>query len=184
MLYAVCFTMLFNVSYCNVLRRFWRQIASFQEGEILSFLIFRFKLLKNRYKIFTGNHDRILRKSIKKLVPSGSQIIKKQSKMGSRRDLGPSGGPSRSPGGLGVDFWLILLSILGSILELKFIKIIKNRFGRILRAQNNWTCSWMASNIDFQLILESFWSLFEVFFVGGIDCSQEGVSCVVVSRNI
>ena len=122
MLYAVCFTMLFNVSYCNVLRRFWRQIASFQEGEILSFLIFRFKLLKNRYKIFTGNHDRILRKSIKKSVPSGSKIIKNQSKMGSRRDLGPSGGPSERPGVLGIDFWSISGSISEGILELKLTK--------------------------------------------------------------
>ena len=125
MLYAVCLTMLFNVSYCNVLRRFWRQIATFQAGEILSFLIFRFKLLKNRYKHFTGNHDRILRTSIKKSVPSGSKIIENQSKMGSRRDLGPSGGPSRIPGGLGVDFWLIFGLILGSILELKLAKIKK-----------------------------------------------------------
>ena len=134
MLYAVCFTMLFNVSYCNVLRRFWRQIASFQEGEILPFLIFRFTLLKNRYKIFTGNHDRILRKSIKKSVPSGSKLIKNQSKMGSRRVLGPSGGPSRSPGGLGVDFWSIFWSILGSILELKFIKIIEKSIWNDLKS--------------------------------------------------
>ena len=125
MLYAVCLTMLFNVSYCNVLRRFWRQIATFQEGEILSFLIFRFKLFFNCYKILTGNHDRILRKSIKNQSQIVSKIMKNPSQMGSRRDLGPSRGPSRSPGGLGVDFWLIFWSILGSILELKFIKIIK-----------------------------------------------------------
>ena len=100
MLYAVCFTMLFNVSYCNVLRRFWRQIASFQEGEILSFLIFRFKLLKNRYKIFTGNHDRILRKSIK----NQSQVDPKSLKIT----------PKWGPGGILGRPWALLGAQEGS----------------------------------------------------------------------
>ena len=80
MLYAVCFTMLFNVSYCNVPRRFWRQTASFEEGETLSFFICRFKLFLNCYKILTGNHDRILRKSIKnqsKMYPKSLKISPK-----------------------------------------------------------------------------------------------------------
>ena len=54
-----------------------------------------------------------------------SKIIENQFKIGSRRDLGPSGGPSEGPGGLGIDFSLILGSILGPILELKLKKIVK-----------------------------------------------------------
>ena len=80
MLYVVCFTLSFNVSYCNVLRRFWRQIACFEEGETLSFFIFRFKLFLNCYKILTGNHNRILRKSIKnqsKMYPKSLKISPK-----------------------------------------------------------------------------------------------------------
>ena len=80
------------------------KLRPFKRGKFCHFLFFDSNCKKNRYKIFTGNHDRILRKSIKKSVPSGSKIIKNQSKMGSRRDLGPSGGPSEGPGGLGIDF--------------------------------------------------------------------------------
>ena len=50
MLYAVCSTMILNVSYCNVLRRFGRQIASFRKGETLSFLI------QTQTETFNGNH--------------------------------------------------------------------------------------------------------------------------------
>ena len=32
------------------------------------------------------------------------KIITNQFKMGARRDLGPLGGPSERPGGLGIDF--------------------------------------------------------------------------------
>ena len=54
--------------------------ASFEEGETLSFFIFRFKLFLNCYKILTGNHDRILRKPKKhqsKMYPKSSKISPK-----------------------------------------------------------------------------------------------------------
>ena len=67
------------------------KLRPFKRGKFCHFFFFDSNCKKNRYKIFTGIHNRILRKSIKKSVPSGSKIIKNQSKMGSRRDLGPSG---------------------------------------------------------------------------------------------
>ena len=59
------------------------------------------------------------------LLQNLTKIIESQSKMESWRDLGPSGGPSERPGGLGIDFLLILGSISEGILELKFMKIVK-----------------------------------------------------------
>ena len=86
--------------------------------------------------------------------------------MESWRDLGPSRGPSERPGGLGIDFWLIWGTISGGILELKFMKIVKNRFGRRQSAPKNGTRVWMASNIDFSSISDPFWTYFwKVFWI-------------------
>ena len=50
------------------------------------------------------NCSKIVMKIMRELFQNLTEIIKSQSKMESWRDLGPSGGPSERPGGLGIDF--------------------------------------------------------------------------------
>ena len=63
MLYDVCSTMLMNVSYWGVIRRFGRQIASFEKGEAMSFYILSIQI---KIETFNENHAKIMSKSIKK----------------------------------------------------------------------------------------------------------------------
>ena len=101
MLYAVCFTMLFNVSYCNVLRRFWRQIASFQEGEILSFLIFFFLFVNKIARKFSLE---ILTEFSENLLKNQSQVDPKSLKIS----------PKWGPGGILGRPWALLGAQEGS----------------------------------------------------------------------
>ena len=86
--------------------------------------------------------------------------------MGSRRDLGPSRGPSERPGGLGIDFGSIWGSISGPILELKFIKIIKKSI---------WTASKRPKKLNTLLdgfqhrLLIDFGTILDLFLEGFLD---------------
>ena len=58
-------------------------------------------------------------------------------------------------------FFIDLGLHFGSLLEPCWAqKPSRNRFGAIPRAPKDWTRSWMASNIDFWLILDPFWTYF------------------------
>ena len=80
--------------------------------------------------------------------------------MESWRDLGPSRGPSERPGGLGIDFLLILGSISEGILELKFMKILKKKdFGCVKPPQiTEHAFGWLPT-----LAFDRFWIHFTSF---------------------
>ena len=116
------------------------------------------KLLKHRFKIVT--------EIIPEFCQNLAKIIKIQSKMESWRDLGPSRGPSERPGGLGIDFWLILGSISGGILELKFMKIVKKSIWEASkRPQKRNT---LLDGFQHRLLID-FWPILELFLEGFLD---------------
>ena len=99
--------------------------------------------------------------------------------MGSRRDLWPSGGPSERPGGLGIDFWLILVTILGPIWEVKCIKIIKKinlEWFKELKIIGH-ALEWLPTSI-----FSWFWSHFGVFLRWFFECFLNVVTtCTLTS---
>ena len=93
--------------------------------------------------------------------------------MWSQRVLGPSGGPSERPGGLGIDVWSIWGSILGPIWEVVVIKIVRKSILRatksfkVLNALLDGFPHWFF--LDFGPILGAFWGWIRPCFQGVVD---------------
>ena len=135
----LCSTMSLNVSCCNVLRRFGRQIASCEEGGDSVILIFRFKLRLKHYqhclKSFqhcSENHARILPKSIK----NHQKSIRNGVPEGSWAVWGPLPRARRPRDRFWIDFGVHFGIHFGAEID---IKSLKNRFGVCPSAPKNGT---------------------------------------------